>query len=192
MKKWDETQCELGMLEGCDTGGRVQFHLPEPNLYVCLRCLAKDIGETQETVRRLARGDEKPWFQIHRARVRNHRCPPRDTPPADTGPTWARKAEEIALHPEKLFADRAFTEARQSRREVMRITLAPQDLSRLRGELSKHRLIRATSFTDQESPSGRVPSYTAHYRGVPVDTHRDMGEQMLVEYRDGHLEYMDI
>ena len=190
MRKQDDTQCELGMLEGCDTGGRVQFHLPEPNLYVCLKCLAKDIGETQKTVRRLARGDEKPWFRIHRARVRNHRCPTgRD---AGKDAKKAATVERQELHPERVFADGAFQKADAQGGQVMRITMTKESLLRLKVAIRRHRMVQATAFNDQESPKGRVPSYDGHYRGAPVDTHRDMGRQMLVEYRDGSLEYMDI
>ena len=36
----DSTRCQLGLLEGCDTNGTVEAHLPSSEIYACIKCLA--------------------------------------------------------------------------------------------------------------------------------------------------------
>ena len=73
----DSLQCQLGMLEGCDTTGQVEAHIPEADLYACLKCLSKDQDETQQTLRRWMKSPAKPWPWIHPADRIGHLCPER-------------------------------------------------------------------------------------------------------------------
>ena len=74
----DSTRCQLGLLEGCDTNGRVETHLPSGDLYACIKCVAKEQEEKESDVRRWRNSTARAWDWIHTAEKIGHVCPGRE------------------------------------------------------------------------------------------------------------------
>ena len=85
----------------------------------------------------------------------------------------------MELHPARIFADQAFQEARDTGREVRRLTMHPNALSTLKRRLQSAGMIRSTGFSDKPSPKGTVPSSSARYRGIEIDPARHMNSCFL-------------
>ena len=71
----DSRLCQLGLLEGCDSAGAVELHVPGAALYACVKCWAKDQGTTQKEAKRQIRSTASGSEWIHPAELVGHVCP---------------------------------------------------------------------------------------------------------------------
>ncbi len=68
----------------------------------------------------------------------------------------------------------------------------PDALTTLKRRLQSAGMIRSTGFSDKPSPKGAVPSHSARYRGIEIDTARHMDNYFLVKYADGSFQHIPL